>query len=476
MGSEGPGAKGRGGTAAHFPGMKERVRKIVDHRAFGATVFVLIVVSVGLLAWELAVPENTPLHRWLVEAQAVITWLFVVELALRWTVCRSTSRFLREYWIDILAVLPLLRVFRLGRAFRLLRLLRLLRLPNLMDRHLRVLGFLLRGRGAEYLLYLFLIGFALVAGTLALAAFERGSLPQAFWDSVFALFSGEFGSSQPRTLEGKLTALFLMFAGLGFFAVVTGTVSAVMVEKLKEGAVLSRMSLDELEGHVVVCGWNSGVETLLLELQRSPDFGRQEIVVIAERDSLPEMPGLPDPSRVRHVQDDFTRVEVLSRANVKRAAVAVIVSDTAQGRSRQDADARTVLAALTIEKLNPKVYTCAELSNAMNEPHLRMGKVDQVVVTRQLAGCMLAQAALHSSAVVLLKDLMRGTVGASLAPSPLDSDLVGQLFEDILSPFRKRRREVPVAVVHADGRLSVNPDGYRLQAGDSLICLATRAE
>lgn len=453
--------------------MKDRVRRLVQDRAFGATIFALILLSVGLLAWELSLPEGDPTQVRLSEAQAVITWIFVAELTLRWVAARSTGRFLREYWIDILAVLPLLRVFRLGRAFSLLRLLRLLRLPSLMDRHLRVLGFLLRGRGVEYLLYLFLIAFATVAGTLALAAFERGSLPQAFWTSVFALFSGEYGSEQPRTMEGKLAALFLMFAGLGFFAVVTGTVSAVMVEKLREGAVLSRMSLDELEGHVIVCGWNSGVETLLVELQRSAAFGRQEIVVIAEREGLPEMRGLPDVSRIRHVREDFTRAEVLSRANVQRAAVAVIVSDTAQGRSRQDADARTVLAALTIEKLNPKVYTCAELSNAVNEPHLRMGKVDQVIITRELAGFMLAQAAMHSGAVVLLKDLIQSTVGSSLVSRPVDADLVGTLFEDAVGPVRKRHGLAAVAVVQPDGKLLVNPDRYVLAEGDSLMCLSS---
>lgn len=454
--------------------MKDRLRRIVEHRVFGATVFALILVSVGLLAWELSLPEGSRLQLQLMEAQAVITWIFVVELGLRWTVSRSTGRFLREYWVDLLAVVPMLRVFRLGRAFSLLRLLRLLRLPSLMDRHLRVLGFLLRGRGAEYLLYLFLITFAMVAGTLTLAAFERGPLGQAFWNSAFALFSGEYGTEQPRTLEGKLAALFLMFAGLGFFAVMTGTVSAVMVEKLKEGAILSRMSLDEVEGHVIVCGWNSGVETLLVELQRSAAFAGHEIVVIAERDALPEVRGLPDPTRLRHIREDFTRAEVLSRANVQRAAVAVIVSDTAQGRSRQDADARTVLAALTIEKLNPKVYTCAELSNAMNEPHLRMGKVDQVIITRELAGFMLAQAAMHSGAVVLLKDLIQSTVGSSLVSRAVDPDLVGQLFEDILGTVRKRHGLAPVAVVQAGGTLLVNPDGYVLCEGERLMCLSSR--
>jgi len=456
---------------------REGLRRLVDHRLFGGGVFVLILVSVGLLAWELALPEGSATHRVLVEVQGGITVVFVLELLLRWLANGSTRCFLRDYWIDILAVLPLLRVFRLWRAFRLLRLLRLLRLPNLMDRHLRVLGFLFRRRGAEYLLYLFLVGFAVVAGTLALATFEPrapglGGLEWSFWSALFSLFSGEYVTEHPGTLGGKLAVLMIMFSGLGFFAVLTGTISAIMIEKLKEGAVLRRMSLDELSGHILVCGWNSGVETMLKEIQETPRFRDKDVVVICSREELPELSFLADPSRVRHLREDFTRAEVLVRAMVSTAEVAVLVSDLSEGRTRQDADARTVLAALTIEKLNPRVYTCAELSNAMNEPHLRMGKVDQVIITRELAGRMLAQAAMHSGAIVVLKDLLRSSTGCHLVNLAVEGDLVGLDFADCLGIVRKKHGLVPLAAQRAGGEVGINPDGWRLEKGDTLICVS----
>jgi voltage-gated potassium channel len=289
---------------------------------------------------------------------------------------------------------------------------------------------------------------------------------------LFSLFAGEYVTQHPATLGGKLAVLMIMFSGLGFFAVLTGTVSAIMIEKLKEGAVLRRMSLDDLEGHILVCGWNSGVETLLKEIQDTPRFRDKDVVVICSREELPELTSLADPRGIRHLRDDFTRAEVLSKARVSTAEVAVLVSDLSEGRTRQDADARTVLAALTIEKLNPHVYTCAELSNAMNEAHLRMGKVDQVIITRELAGRMLAQAAMHSGAMVVLKDLLRSSAGSHLVNLAVEGDLVGLEFADCLATVRKKHGLVPLAVERPGHDVRINPDGLRLQQGDSLICVS----
>lgn len=442
--------------------------------AFDVCILLLILASVYLLAEEIVLPEGSPDHARAVLAGEIITWIFVVELVIRFVAMKRRKRFFQEYWIDILAVLPLLRVFRFFRFLRLLRLLRLFRVATLISSNSRVFQFLLKRRAAEYLLLTFLITFALVFGTLGLSHFtEAGSginrLAEAFWVTIFSLVAGEHVNQFPPSTGAKVVSLFIQFCGLGFFAVMTGTVSAVMIEKLKEGAVLRRMMLEDLEGHVLICGWNSGVETIMRELQCSKEFRDRDLVVIADREELPPL-DLPDPARVRLLQDDFTRAEVLLKANVVKASVAVIVSDTL-GRSRQDADARTVLAALTIEKLNPEVHTCAELSNAMNETHLRMGGVNEVIITRNLAGHLLAQAALHPANSHLLQELLKPSEGGTLWPHATPEHLVGQPFAKILTPFCEKYGAVPVAVETAAGQIFVNPMERLLVADDRLLCV-----
>ena len=58
---------------------------------------------------------------------------------------------------------------------------------------------------------------------------------------------------------------------------------------------------------------------------------------------------------------DALELEVLERVNIQSAGMAILLTDTLTPRSDQDRDARTVLAALTIERLKPDVFCCAEL-------------------------------------------------------------------------------------------------------------------
>jgi voltage-gated potassium channel len=436
----------------------------------------LILVSLGLLIPEVALPRSDPRNELSTDIQEAITAFFIVELGIRCLAMKKRSRFFKEYWLDILAVLPLLRAFRIVKFFRLLRLLRLIRLASLLTSNSRLLQNHLQRSTAEYILTTFFMVFSVLTGTFAFAMFEHpnsgyGPLQNAFWTVLFSVMSGQYEHEYPDTLGGRFVILAMEFCSLSLFAVLTGTISAVMVEKIREGGLLSKTVLEDLEKHVLVCGWNSGVEIALTELQLHPDFKGCEYIVIADRDTLPEMPNLPFRGRVRLMRDDFTRAEVLQKANVANASVALIVSDINHNRTRQDADARTVLCALTIEKLNPSVYTCAELSNSMNEPHLRMGNVNEVVITQDIAGHLLAQAALSSGQLKLLQQMVRPNQGQTgLNALPVSADFFGRSFRDCVGEIAQQKGAIALAVMR-EQQVSVNPDQFILQAGDVFLCV-----
>lgn len=449
--------------------------RLVTHPAFDLVVLALILASVLLLCLEVAIPNNDPLHDLIVRLGNLITLLFVGELLIRYQASRRRKRFFREYWIDILAVLPLLRSLRF---LRLLRLLRLFRAVNLVARQTRLLEWLFRKQVTEYLFILVLLLFATLFGTLGLSHFRIGSggdgwslLERSFWETLFTLIAGEPIADFPPSFGGKIVILLVQLSGLTFFALLTGTVSAVMIEKMREGSVFQQIQLEDLERHILICGYNAGVETTITELQSHPDFREREIVIITEREEIPPM-DIPFPSRVRSVKEDFTRVDVLKRCNVERCSVALIVSEITHNRSRQDADARTVLAALTIEKLKPGVHTCAELSNAQSEPHLRMGGVNEVIVTRNIAGHLLAQAAMYSANVHLLQDLLRPTSGNVLQPFDVPEELTGLTFSEALTRVHQESGMILMAVEDAEGQLFLNPKDHVLVLGDRLLGMA----
>jgi len=451
--------------------MRKAIRRLVSSNFFEALVALAIFASIGLLVPEICLPSIDPWLPTVDTAQNALTFFFVFELGLRWLATRRKRRFWSEYWPDLLALMPMLRV---ARFFRLLRLLRLYRLAGVATRN-NWLQRLLLGRASEYGLVVFFLLFSLTAGTLALTHFENpnaglGKLLENFWVSLFTVAQNEYAGQLPQSLGGKLVLLCLELSGLTFFAVLTATASAFLIGKLRDGTVLQQMQLVDLEDHVLICGWNSGLESTIKQLQSHPDFCDREFVVIADRPELPELADVPSRHKVRLVREDFTRIEVLEKCNVGRASVALIVSDVAQGRTRQDADARTVLAALTIEKLNPNVYTCAELSNAMNESHLRMGKVDEVVITQDLAGHLLARAAMSPSSWRALHELVQPSgTRPGFTSYPVDAPLVGRDFAQLVAEWIATPGVLLVGVHRASGQTLLNPRRYQLESGDELV-------
>ena len=109
---------------------------------------------------------------------------------------------------------------------------------------------------------------------------------------------------------------------------------------------------------------------------------------------------------MQFLNDDFTKVEALHKAGVMRAAKCVILSDTGRGRKDRDADARTILAALTIERLNPEVYTCAEINRREYVQHLELGNVNDFVVGGEHTAFFLAQAAITRGMLSVFTELL----------------------------------------------------------------------
>lgn len=454
--------------------VREKAARLVGRAWFEPLVGGLIVLSLVVLVPLVCLPAGHPALPWLDGLESLLTVLMAVELLVRFVGTRKKKRFWGEYWLDLLCLLPLLR------AGRLVRLMRVYRLKSAAARSSWLQRLMLK-RSTEYVFLVLLLGLVVLTGMLGLTRYEQPHsgyepLREFFWISLFTVAESEYAQQIPASFGGRVTLLFLELSGLTFFAMLTATASAILVEKVREGTVMQHMLLEDLEDHVLICGWNSGLESTIKQLQRHPDFTERMFVVIADRKELPDLVDLPSRTRVKFVREDFTRVDVLRKCRVDSAAVALIVSDINHGRTRQDADARTVLAALTIEKMNPAVYTCCELSNAQNESHLRMGKVNEVVITQDLAGHLLAQAALSPSSWRTLHELVqpsdpRQGFSSYEIPEPQQA-----MRFDELVPIWLKERGVLLVGVFRNGKTHLNPRSYRVLPNDRLVGIVDAAD
>ena len=460
-----------------------KLKHFVDSAPFGITVMVLILVSVSLIFLELLLYSGNEdkVPTWILQINEWLTNIFIVELILRWMVSYSTHNFLSNYWIDMLAVMPTFRIFRIGRVLRILRVLRLFRVFSIgseFTRKFRLFGKIFEGRLTEIGIISSFGIFAIIFGAVGLSQFEVGSseninsVSDAFWKSLFSLMAGEY-ADYPQTLGGKVVFLILLIFEMGIFAMLTGTFSAIMMDKIKETTMHKHTDPEELNNHVIICGFGQKTIILAREFLLDPVFEDSEILIISEKENMMEeleQHNL-DTNRISILNEDFTSISALNKAGVEKARLAVITSETNGVRSTQDVDARTILAALTIEKLNPQIHTSAEIYNEEFASHLKMGGVEDVVIQGEVSGKLLARISMHEGLLAFFKDLLSRDSGNTLDFILATQKYAGKKYMEAAVELHEEKGYTLVGVKPYNQELMVNPRDRIIASNDELLLI-----
>ncbi|TVQ92971.1 MAG: hypothetical protein EA397_05640 [Deltaproteobacteria bacterium] len=473
---------------------RKTVRAFMGHPLTEATVVVLILISVGLLVVELAFAEDSAALMWLESINYLITAIFVVELSLRYWVAKSKRRFFKTYWIDIIALLPVVRPLRM---LRVLRLLRLWHAGRLLNRRLRAFGGVFSAAVTELTTLITISAVVVLSSAAVLHLGDPDTfdtIDESLWFALLSLIAGEPIGIEPESQLGRWGTLILMLAGMVIMAMFIGTVAAGMGAKLAKRMEGPDMALDELEDHVVVCGWNGSAPTVLNELFALGTPKSRNVVVITEGPIPSDFPTEELPlDRLFHVVGDWTRLEMLESVGIRAASACILLRDVQSPRSDQDRDARTVLAALTIEMANPQIYTVAELHSSQSERMLKMRGVEEVVVGELYAGMILGSASRNPGLVAMLQNVLDMRQGHSFwsvsVPERFAGKPVGELRRELHDKHGATLMSIePLPVPPTDGPtpskvtdprgirgVQVNPsDSLELRTGDIAIVVADR--
>ncbi|NEQ49591.1 MAG: ion transporter, partial [Leptolyngbya sp. SIO3F4] len=271
---------------------KDRIDRFLHAPQTEIALVALILLSVMLVVIEVVLETRSLTVPWVRHLQVGLTSIFICELGLRYWVARKKRRFWRNYWLDVLAVMPMITAFRL---LRLLRILRLLRAGILLNRSLgRLSNAIATSLGMQIGVFM-VIGLIVLTGGLATYLFEAptnpriDSLRDSMWWSFLSLVAGEPIGGDPQTDAGRLIALMVMMGGLTTFAVFTGVVSAVMMRKLETFMDFKALEIDELQDHIVICGWNRGGPLIVEELLADGDMDCAVVIVAEETDEPSQM-------------------------------------------------------------------------------------------------------------------------------------------------------------------------------------------
>lgn len=460
--------------------LKSRLDRFIHAPQTEVVLALLILMSVILVIAEIVLETSAPNYRLIQVLQTGLTLVFVVELAIRYSIARNKQRFFRNYWLDLIAVLPFPSALKI---LRLLRLLRLLRVGILLNRNLHRFSSTVAVSWGTQLGILSIVGLIVLVGALAIYLLEGGqnpafnSLGDALWWSFFTLVSGEPIGGEPKTNAGRLVTLLVMMGGLTTFAVLTGVISALMVQRLRSVMEAKYLELDELRNHIVICGWNRSAHLLIEELQADPAMRHRPIVVVAEFTETPERElKRSDRSLIHFYVGDYTTIDVLENAGIYHASRAILLADATHPRSDQDRDARTVLAALTIEKLQPSIYTCAQLLDRKNNVQLRVAGVEDVIVADELASHLIATSARNKGSAEMMAELLTVQIGNQIYKIPVPEAWVGLTFWMATERLKTEADAILVAVEQmVEGRRTtlVNPPkDVPIKLDDYLIVIA----
>lgn len=418
---------------------KRRLRRFINHPITEMVIMGLIIISVVLVLYEFSLEHGTKAYRRIENLNDLLTWVFIAELGLRFYVEQRKRRFFRKYWLDIIAVIPFLRSFRILRVFRLLRLFRF---GIIFTRRMSRWTGSFQVIKTEYII----IGISLLSVVLMGAFSIRmaeghtnasfATIEQSLWFALMTVIGGEPIGGDPKTTLGRVITATLMMGGLTVFAILTGTISAVMVNSLRN-LKLRTMELDELENHVVICGWNRAGRLIIEELLLERRF--RHVVVVTEDESLEQSPFFASiVDEVYLVVGDYTRVSLLQQVGIERASFSMLLADESkESRSSQDRDARTVLAAMLIEKLNKEIYTVVQLLNRDNETSLRQVGVEEIIVSDEYVGNIMATVAKTRGIVKMLDELLTSKYGYKFVKSKVPPELVGLPVGEVIGALKR---------------------------------------
>ena len=329
---------------------------------------------------------------------------------------------------------------------------------------LKLLAFLHR----EHLFRLMGVIVVLVlGGALGLLTFEEGqSFPDSLWWAIVTVTTVGFGDISPVSLGGRLIGAVLMVFGIGVLGMFTATIAGVFVEKRlrKERG----MSSYDLEGHIILCEWNDRTKEILKDLRADARAAKAPIVLVADIDAKPVVD-----EHLHFVRGDLTE-ETLKRAGIEKAATVVIVGDRSLDYGARDAKA--VLSVLTIESLNPDIYSIIELASEENVRHCERAHADEIIVGAEFSSRVISTATLDHGISTVLRELLSAQVGHDLITVPVSEELGGRRFFDVFCDLKREHGMIALAILrHGGGDVETNPESDTVvDRDDRLVVVSAR--
>jgi voltage-gated potassium channel len=314
---------------------------------------------------------------------------------------------------------------------------------------------------------LFII-FLIVISTCGIIAyyFEKSNpdsliktVSDGIWWGLVTITTVGYGDKYPITLPGKIAGLVIMFSGMVLTVLLSGTIASILVDrKMKEGKGLKNLTLTN---HIIVCGWNNNGNNLLEGFKQLAATSKEpyKLVLVNEQDidylNELQFAFATKQLQIEIVRGNFTREQILGKANIKKASSIIILADQSGNNTFQNADERTVLAAYTVTNLNPSTSISVELFNSLNEQYLKNTNTENIIVNGEFNSFLLINSALHPGIPRAAKEIMNIQSDNKMISEKIPHEFVGKNFSSLFE-YYKEKECILIGIVSEAKKLSID--------------------
>lgn len=277
------------------------------------------------------------------------------------------------------------------------------------------------------------IGGAVISHLEGVQEITRGINP--FWWAIVTMTTVGYGDFYPVTNAGRLFAIVVMFFGISFTALLTATISSIFVAKrIREDKGLEKVDTTD---HIIICGWNKNAERIIDSLQILNEDKRLDMVLVNDlnEDSIAWLKSKYRHLKLKIVRGDFTRENILERANVKKASTVVILSNESL-EDRASPDEKTIFGTLTIKTLAPNVRVIACITERENLTHIKRANADEVIIIDDFTAYLVASHVMDPGVPQTIEGLLNSRSKSRFNRVDIPQEFVGKPYQELIDHYR----------------------------------------
>jgi len=297
----------------------------------------------------------------------------------------------------------------------------------------------------------------MIAGGWLLQFMESGEITQnenPFWWTIVTMTTVGYGDFSPETIQGRVFAVIIMFAGISLISMLTATISSIFVaKKIREGKGLEKVNI---QNHIIICGWNASAEQILESLEYLMGAYPMDVVLInqLQEDQVSRLKSKFRKIHIHYVAGDFTNEKILQKGNLEKADTVVILPNLLD-TTVTNPDEKTILATLTIKSIEPNLRVVAYITQPENMTHLKRANADEVVLNDDLTSYLIASHIVDPGIPQVVTKLLDNRSVSRFIRVDIPKDFIGKSFDELFQFYRKEKRWILVGLYSEEENLGI---------------------